>query len=272
MKNPFPIPPLFAGVGGSPSRWPRRARSPGPRRRPPPTRSPRCSRIGVRFERPPLQDGAPDYTQRPSSESHAALHAWRRAASRRSTRGSADRGAGGLALVRAELNGFDFYCRVPSALGARPGVLPDGLARAERRARARGTVHHDVVELWTYAFPLSRAASEACERAPRSSRRSSPRPAATLRATPTISGSPAPARCAARSRPSTTSRRRRRAAAARSSRRSAARARRPSPSSPGSTRRRPRRPAPSGIGRENYDWMLQNVHLIPMTWQDEVTS
>ena len=27
---------------------------------------------------------------------------------------------------------------------------------------------------------------------------------------------------------------------------------------------------PSGIGRENYTWYLQNVHLVPLTWDDEV--
>lgn len=27
---------------------------------------------------------------------------------------------------------------------------------------------------------------------------------------------------------------------------------------------------PSGIGRENYTWYLQNVHLVPLTWEDEV--
>ena len=26
---------------------------------------------------------------------------------------------------------------------------------------------------------------------------------------------------------------------------------------------------PSGIGKENYTWYLQNVHLVPMTWEDE---
>ncbi len=28
---------------------------------------------------------------------------------------------------------------------------------------------------------------------------------------------------------------------------------------------------PSGIGKENYTWYLQNVHLVPLTWEDEVT-
>ncbi len=27
---------------------------------------------------------------------------------------------------------------------------------------------------------------------------------------------------------------------------------------------------PSGIGKENYTWYLQNVHLVPLTWSDEV--
>lgn len=27
---------------------------------------------------------------------------------------------------------------------------------------------------------------------------------------------------------------------------------------------------PSGIGRDNYTWYQQNVHLVPMTWEDEV--
>jgi hypothetical protein len=32
----------------------------------------------------------------------------------------------------------------------------------------------------------------------------------------------------------------------------------------------PSRDGPSGIGKENYTWYQQNVHLVPMTWQDEV--
>jgi hypothetical protein len=27
---------------------------------------------------------------------------------------------------------------------------------------------------------------------------------------------------------------------------------------------------PSGIGKDNYTWYLQNVHLVPLTWEDEV--
>ena len=32
----------------------------------------------------------------------------------------------------------------------------------------------------------------------------------------------------------------------------------------------PTKTGPSGIGKDNYTWYQQNVHLIPMTWEDEV--
>ncbi len=32
----------------------------------------------------------------------------------------------------------------------------------------------------------------------------------------------------------------------------------------------PKKTDPSGIGKENYTWYLQNVHLVPLTWEDEV--
>jgi hypothetical protein len=32
----------------------------------------------------------------------------------------------------------------------------------------------------------------------------------------------------------------------------------------------PRKTAPSGIGKEAYDWNLRNVHLVPLSWDDEV--
>lgn len=32
----------------------------------------------------------------------------------------------------------------------------------------------------------------------------------------------------------------------------------------------PSKTGPSGIGKENYTWYIQNVHLVPLTWEDEV--
>ncbi len=41
-------------------------------------------------------------------------------------------------------------------------------------------------------------------------------------------------------------------------------------SSTGSMRRRRRRTALPASARENYSWSLRNVHLVPMTWEEEV--
>ena len=32
----------------------------------------------------------------------------------------------------------------------------------------------------------------------------------------------------------------------------------------------PTKTGPSGIGKENYTWSLRNVHLVPLTWDEEV--
>ncbi|WP_419950664.1 DUF885 family protein [Candidatus Palauibacter sp.] len=33
----------------------------------------------------------------------------------------------------------------------------------------------------------------------------------------------------------------------------------------------PSRTGPSGVGRENYTWYMQNVHLVPYSWEEQVT-
>ena len=32
----------------------------------------------------------------------------------------------------------------------------------------------------------------------------------------------------------------------------------------------PSKTGPSGVGRENYTWYLRHVHLVPLSWEDEV--
>ncbi len=32
----------------------------------------------------------------------------------------------------------------------------------------------------------------------------------------------------------------------------------------------PKKTGPSGIGKDNYTWYMQNVHLVPLSWEDEV--
>ena len=64
------------------------------------------------FERPPLRDGVPDYTAATFARRHAELPKLAGAARRDQAGCVADRTAGRLAVLRAEMNGFDFYVRV----------------------------------------------------------------------------------------------------------------------------------------------------------------
>ena len=205
------------------------------------------------FERPPLRDGAPDYTAATFARRHAGA-----AGLPQARLAAIDAGrwpveaAGGSALVRAEMNGFDFYVRVLQALGARPGLLPDrsGTTQSDTPAHEGhdASRRHRAVEVRLPAVARRTKRKLAGELAHRS-RRSSRRRAATSPATRATSGSPAPARCASRSRLSTRWQKRPPAAGARSGARSARRARRRSPSSTGSTPRRRRRRALPGSAR-----------------------
>ena len=111
------------------------------------------------FERPPLRDGAPDYTAATFARRHAELQALRRPArGDRPDRAGRSKRASTTRWSRAEMNGFDFDMRVLQAVGARPGVLPDasGTSRAtRRRTKARRTTPSS--SSGRTQFPLSRA-------------------------------------------------------------------------------------------------------------------
>ncbi len=170
------------------------------------------------------------------------------------------------------MNGFDFYVRVLKPWARDPAFYQSVWAEQSDTPAHEGTTHHGLVELWTYAYPLSRAdegkLAQAARHRPAAPRH---RHAATSPATRTTSGSPAPARCAGRSRLSTRWRKRPPAAGARSGRRSARRARRRSPSSTGSTPRRPRRPALPASARRTTTGASRTSTSCRMTWDDEVS-
>ena len=78
------------------------------------------------------------------------------------------------------MNGFDFYVRVLQPWARDPAYLHDVWTEQSDTPAHEGPTHHGVVELWTYAFPLSSEAREEAGRANcATSRRSSPRRGAT---------------------------------------------------------------------------------------------
>lgn len=222
------------------------------------------------FERPPLKDGAPDYT----AERFDA--AYPRFTQLRERLEAIDPGDWPVEqqvdwhLVRAEMNGYEFNYKVLMPWARDPAFYQSIWSHRSDVPAHEGPTHHAVLELWTYRFPLSEAEekrllSELAVIPPlmrqarhnltgnardlwRAGIRNIQDQAELLEQIRARIGSPGPEMEAALEQ----------ASAATGELVAWLNAELPS------------RNGPSGIGRENYTWYLQQVHYVPMSWTDEV--
>jgi hypothetical protein len=223
------------------------------------------------FESPPLLDSAPDYTV----ETFAARRGDFAALQARLN--AFDVTAWPIPqqvdwhLVRAEMNGYDFNERVLKPWARDPAFYASvWMARSDVPAH-EGPTHHAVVEVWTYDFPLDTAAEEklvaeldAIPPLMRQARRNLTGNARDLWVTgirdvraqsealeslqEMLGDAPSSELLAAIS------------SAIEAGDDLVAWLESEADSKTG----------PSGIGKDNYTWYQQNVHLVPMTWEDEV--
>jgi len=221
------------------------------------------------FESPPLLDGAPDYTaerfearQPQYLELRARLDAfdisdwpipeqvdWH--------------------LVRAEMNGFDFNRRVLKPWARDPAFYKSLWTYRSDVPSHEGPTHHAVVELWTYEFPLSEDEEQ------RLIGELGVIPPLTQQARENLTGN-------ARDLWVTGIRDIRddlenlelledRVGANPELRKAIANAHAATLELAGWLEAEaPKKTGPSGIGKDNYTWYQQNVHLVPLTWEDEV--
>ena len=221
------------------------------------------------FESPPLLDGAPDYTaerfearQPQYLELRARLDAfdisdwpipeqvdWH--------------------LVRAEMNGFDFNRRVLKPWARDPAFYKSLWTYRSDVPAHEGPTHHAVVELWTYEFPLSEDEEQ------RLIGELGVIPPLTQQARENLTGN-------ARDLWVTGIRDIRddlenlelledRVGANPELRKAIANAHAATLELAGWLEAEaPKKTGPSGIGKDNYTWYQQNVHLVPLTWEDEV--
>jgi hypothetical protein len=223
------------------------------------------------FESPPLLDGAPDYTAGQFKKRHAELQQYR------ARLDGFDISDWPIAqqvdwhLVRAEMNGFDFNHRVLQPWVRDPAFYQSIWTSKSDVPGHEGPTHHAVTELWTYEFPLSQdeeqrlirdlnvivpLMDQAKQNLTGNARdlwitgiRDIRRQRENLDTVSELAGD----------------------AASDELRQVIADAKQATDSlldwlgqqSSGKT-------GPSGIGRENYTWYQQNVHLVPLTWEDEV--
>ncbi|HEX9707382.1 MAG TPA: DUF885 family protein [Steroidobacteraceae bacterium] len=222
------------------------------------------------FERPPMRDGAPDYTAPTCARRLEELAAYRQRLDAIDTSGWPVEARVDHALVRAEMNGFDFYARVLQPWARDPAFYVSVWNDQSDTPAHEGSEHHGIVELWTYEYPLSpeaekKLAGELAIVAPLLAQAEANLTgnardlwitgAGTMRAQ--VDSLDALAK--------------RTAGGGRALRKAIQAAR-------DSTGRfvawldaqAPSKTGPSGIGRENYSWSLRNVHLVPMTWEEEV--
>jgi hypothetical protein len=107
------------------------------------------------FEEPPLREGAPDYTAERFLERYASFREYRARLEAIDPRDWTIPEQVDWHLVRAEMNGFDFNHRVLKPWARDPAFYKSiWTARSDVPAH-EGPTHHAVVELWTYHFPLS---------------------------------------------------------------------------------------------------------------------
>jgi len=221
------------------------------------------------FERPPLLEGAPDYTAETFAARQAEYRALRQRLDAMAIREWGIPEQVDWHLVRAEMNGYEFNHQV-----LKPWVRDPAFYQSIRRDRSdvpahEGPTHHAVTELWTYQFPLSPAEQErliqdlsAIPPLMRQARRNLTGNARelwiagirNLRAqradldalVAQVGPNPRLQAILAESQQATDELITWLEAEA------------------------PKKDGPSGIGKENYTWYQQQVHLLPMTWEEEV--
>ena len=107
------------------------------------------------FESPPMRDGAPDYTAERFAAAYEELPGYFERLNAIDTSGWPVEQQVDWHIVRAEMNGFDFNHRVLQPWVRDPAYYQSIWTYQSDVPAHEGPTHHAVLELWTYSFPLS---------------------------------------------------------------------------------------------------------------------
>jgi hypothetical protein len=222
------------------------------------------------FEQPPDREGAPDYTAGTFVRRHQELKVFQQRLA------TIDPGSWPVEqqvdyhLLRAEMNGMDFCIRVLQPWARDPAYYTTVWPEQSDTPAHEGPTHHRLAELWTYEYPLSPDAED------KLAAELSIIPPLLQQAEMNLTGNARDLwltgtgtmqqqvaaldaladRTADSGKPLRQTIREAREATVRFVR--------------WLEQQAPSKDGPSGVGKENYSWRLQNVHLIPMDWDEEV--
>ncbi len=222
------------------------------------------------FERPALRGGAPDYTPATMAKKHRALKSYQARLAAIDPRGWPVAEQVDYRLVGAQMNGLDFDIRVLQPWTRDPAFYVSIYTEQSDTPAHEGPTHHAVVELWRYNFPLalgdeSKLAAELSTIPPllKQARTNLTGNARDLWITGTASIKQQSVDLAALAETTAKSGDELAQAIAAASKATAEFATWLDQQTAAKT-------GPSGVGKDNYTWSLENVHLVPMTWDDEV--
>ena len=222
------------------------------------------------FETPPLLEGAPDYTAQTTARRHQELKAYQARLMSLDIENWPVGQQVDWHLVRAEMNGMDFNIRVLKPWVRDPAYYTSVWTAQSDTPAHEGPTHHALVELWTYEFPLN-AQAEA-----KLSAELGTIPPLLKQARVNLTGNArelwiggiqnlrdqqvALVELAVKTK---TTGEEFQAALEKARVATAAFVVWLEQQSTVKT-------GPSGIGKENYTWQLRNVHLVPLSWEEEV--
>lgn len=222
------------------------------------------------FERPPLTKGAPDYRARTLVKMHRQLKVLQERLQRIDRSGWPIEKEVDWHLVRAEMNGMDFNIRVLKPWQRDPAFYTSVWTAESDTPAHEGPVHHALLELWTYSFPLSEAEATRLI----SELRVIPPLLAQARGNLTGNARDLWVAGTKNIRDQLVALDKLAATIAGSSRDLTDAVQSARAASAGFIdwleMKAPSKTGPSGVGKENYTWHLRNVHLVPMTWEEEV--
>ena len=107
------------------------------------------------FERPEFVDGVPDYSARAMAAQHAELAVYQRRLAAVDTTGWSVAQQVDYHLVQAEMNGLDFDHRVRRPWARNPAFYTMIFPGRSDVPAHEGPVIHGWIDLWTYEYPLS---------------------------------------------------------------------------------------------------------------------
>lgn len=223
------------------------------------------------FQKPILKEGVPDYSVAAMKQQHAELKSWQQKLQNFDTTNWPINHQVDWYIIYAEMNGLDFDHRVLRTWERDPAFYKTLWMDRSDVPGHEGPTHHAIVDLWKYQFPLSNESKEKLVSqlhviSPLNEQakinltgnakdlwiagirdiKTQSRDLESILTQPGVSDQPDLVAVIKEAIESTDN--------------FVTWLEKESASKTG----------PSGIGKENYTWYQKNVHLIPLTWDDEV--